>query len=401
MNIFSKMFCRTYQVVLRAASYVLPWRKAKMLDGANSILLLPEMMRSDGYNKVLIVTDKMLMQLGLLNGLLEQLKKDGVEYIIYDETVPNPTTENVMDAYRLYKDNGCQGVIAFGGGSPMDCAKGVVAKAAKPKKDLTKMAGILKIMKKTPPIFAVPTTAGTGSEVTLAAVITHAETHHKLVINDPMLIPEYVILDPVLTLGLPKSITASTGLDALTHAVEAFIGKSNTKRTKKMAIDATKYIFENLKKVYDDGQNIEAREKMLRASHYAGIAFTRAYVGYVHSIAHTLGGMYHVPHGLANAIILPHVLRWYGKSAHIALAKLADVVGITGNSAEEKANKFIEAIDDLKKYCQIPDKFDNVIKDEDIPQMVKYSCKESNPLYPVPKLMDKKEMVEFYNFLKA
>ncbi|HHX49243.1 MAG TPA: iron-containing alcohol dehydrogenase [Clostridiales bacterium] len=401
MNVFMKMWCRTYQFGFKIAMYFLPWRKAKTLVGENSLLLLPELIKSEGYDKVLIVTDKTLVKLGLINPLLEQLKKEQVEFVIYDETVPNPTIDNIMDAYKLYQEGNCQGVIAFGGGSPMDCAKGVAAKATRPKRDIAKMEGLLKVGKKTPPIFAIPTTAGTGSEVTLAAVITDSKKHHKLVINDPMLIPEYVVLDPVLTIGLPKHITATTGLDALTHAVEAFIGNTRTKDTKAQAIEATKLIFENIKKVYDNGEDIKARENMLIASNLAGKAFTRSYVGYVHSIAHTLGGQYKIPHGLANAIILPHILRWYGASAHKKLAVLGRAVGLSGENDEVISNKFIEEIEKLKKYCNIPDKFENVIKDEDILQMAEYSLKEANPLYPVPKLMGKNEMIDMYKHLKA
>lgn len=401
MNIFEKAWCRVYQFGFKIAMYFLPWRKAKTLVGANSLLLLPELIKADGYDKVLIVTDQGLVKLGLLDPLTKQLEKDGVKYIVYDKTVPNPTVDNVMEAYKIYIENDCQGVIAFGGGSPMDCAKGVVAKATKPKKDIVKMAGLLKIAKKTPPLFAVPTTAGTGSEVTLAAVITDSVNNHKLVMNDPMLIPAYVVLDPVLTVGLPKHITSTTGLDALTHAVEAFIGNTRTKHTKAQAIEATKLIFENIKTAYDDGSNLEAREKMLIASNLAGKAFTRSYVGYVHSIAHTLGGMYHIPHGLANAIILPHMLKWYGVKIYKKLAVLGRAISIEGESDEMISKQFIEQIELLKKYCAIPDKFENIIKDEDIPQMVKYSLKESNPLYPVPTLMGKKDMYNMYVHLKA
>lgn len=401
MNFFGKIWCRTYQAVLKLAMYCLPWRKAKTLQGSDSLLELPELIKSEGYNGVLIVTDKVLMKLGLLDALIEKLDKEGVRYVIYDETVPNPTVDNVMDGYKLFIDNECEGIIAFGGGSPMDCAKGIAAKAAKPKKPLTKMAGVLKILKKTPPVFAVPTTAGTGSEVTLAAVITDAEHNHKLVVNDPMLIPEYVVLDPNLTVGLPKHITSTTGIDALTHAVEAFIGNCLTKETYQQAITATKLIFENIRLAYDDGKNLKARENMLIASNLAGKAFTRSYVGYVHSIAHTLGGEYHVPHGLANAVILPHMLRWYGDKAYKKLAILGREIGLTGSDDAEVAEKFIKEIEDLKVYCDIPYKFENVIKDEDIDKLVKFSLKEANPLYPVPKLMGKEEMTQMYHDLQA
>lgn len=266
------------------------------------------------------------------------MEKAGVEYHVYDGVQPNPTIDNIEDAYKMYRDNHCEGFVAFGGGSSMDCAKIAAARVVRPNKSVPKMRGLLKIMKKLPPFFAVPTTAGTGSETTLAAVISDPRTHEKYPINDPVLIPRYAVLDAELTVGLPKSITSTTGMDALTHAVEAYIGHSNTKDTADKARKAVRMIFDNLQVAYEDGHNIEARSNMLLASYYAGVAFTRAYVGYVHAIAHNLGGMYGVAHGLANAVILPYVLEYYGESAHKRLAELADLTGITqpGMSDAEK-----------------------------------------------------------------
>jgi alcohol dehydrogenase class IV len=251
------------------------------------------------------------------------------------------------------------------------------------------MRGLLKITHKLPPLFAVPTTAGTGSEVTLAAVVSDPETHEKNACNDPKLRPKYAVLDPELTVGLPPHITSTTGMDALTHAVEAYIGKSNVKSTEEYAEKATKMIFENIEKAYTNGKDIEARDQMLKASFYAGQAFTRAYVGYVHAIAHNLGGQYGVPHGLANAIILPYVLEYYGETAHKRLAKLAEIAGVkTTGSDKEKAEAFIEAIKTLNKNMNIPDGFD-MVQEKDIPVIVERALKEGNPLYPVPKIMDK------------
>jgi len=282
----------------------------------------------------------------------------------------------------------------------MDCAKGIGARIARPNKSISKMKGLLKVGKKLPLLFAIPTTAGTGSETTLAAVITDDLTHEKYPINDFNLIPHYAVLDPLLTVKLPKHITSTTGMDALTHAVEAFIGSSNTKETKQMALDAVKLIFENIKTVYDDGSNIEARKNMQLASFKAGVAFTRAYVGYVHAVAHTLGGAYNVPHGLANAVILPYVLELFGKSAHKKLALLADHINLTdpNESNENKANAFIKAIKDLNSYMNIPNKLE--INENDFDLLSKRADKEGNPLYPVPKLMNAKELKEIYYLIK-
>ncbi|MDD7457814.1 MAG: iron-containing alcohol dehydrogenase [Clostridia bacterium] len=377
---------------------MLPYRKPELIEGVDSVKKLPAKIKELGYDSVLIVTDSVLMSLGLVDGLIEGLKAENIKVSLFDKTVPNPTIDNIEEALGMYNENGCQAIIAFGGGSPMDCAKGVGARVARPNKQIPQMKGLLKVLKKTPTLFAIPTTSGTGSETTLAAVVTNSETHEKYPINDFVLIPHYAVLDPTLTMGLPKHITSTTGMDALTHAVEAYIGNSTTKETREMARKATKLIFENLTKAYDDGKDLEARDNMQHASFYAGVAFTVSYVGYVHAIAHTLGGFYHVPHGLANSIILPYVLDYYGESAYKKLAELADVVGINGGSEEEKAKKFIQAIRDMNKYMNIPEKVSG-IKEEDIPTMVERALSEANPLYPVPRLMGKEEMTEMFKII--
>ncbi len=384
-----KAFYRTYQSVFKIAMFAFDWSEPIVLDGPGAIRRLPAFIRSKFIKKVLIVTDKGLMSLNLLDPLFKELDKEGIEYVVYDGTQPNPSIENIEDARQLYVDNGCEAVIAFGGGSPMDCAKAAAARVTNPRIPVKKMRGVLKLRHKLPPLFAVPTTAGTGSEVTLAAVVTDTATHEKNAINDPRLRPKYAVLDPELTVGLPPHITSTTGMDALTHAVEAYIGRSNVKSTEMYAEKATKMIFDNIEIAYADGKNIEARDQMLKASYYAGMAFTRAYVGYVHAIAHNLGGHYGIPHGLANAVILPYVLEYYGETAHKRLAKLAVIAGVkTDGTDAEKATAFIEAIKTLNKNMNIPDGFD-MIKEEDIPTIVERALKEGNPLYPVPKIMDK------------
>ncbi|MGN1444389.1 MAG: iron-containing alcohol dehydrogenase [Acutalibacteraceae bacterium] len=383
-----KAYYRAFQKVMKIAMYAFDWSEPLLLEGPGAIKKLPDLIKSKGLKNVLIVTDKGLMSLHILDGLFAKLEETGIEYVVYDGTQPNPTIDNIEDARQLYLDNNCEGVIAFGGGSPMDCAKATAARVTNPKLSVRKMRGVLKLHHKLPPLFAVPTTAGTGSETTLAAVVTDPTTHEKNAINDPRLRPKYAVLDPELTLGLPPHITSTTGMDALTHAVEAYIGKSNVKSTEHYAELATRLIYANIEEVYNNGKNIEARNAMLKASYYAGMAFTRAYVGYVHAIAHNLGGFYGVPHGLANAIILPYVLEYYGETAHARLAKLAVISGVkTDGTDAEKAEAFIESIKQLNRNMNIPDKFD-MIKEEDIPTIVKRALKEGNPLYPVPKIMD-------------
>ncbi len=383
------MYYRLYQGVFRVAVNFLDWTPPKIISGPGSVKKLPAVIKSKGLKKMMIVTDKGLMSLNLLDGLFEGLKAEGIDYVVYDKTQPNPSIDNIEEVRSLYLDNGCEGFIAFGGGSPMDCAKAAGARVVRPNKTVQKMRGQLKVIKKLPPFFAVPTTAGTGSETTLAAVVTDTKTHEKYALNDPRLRPGYAVLDPELTVGLPPHITSTTGMDALTHAVEAYIGHSNTKETSAKAEQATKMIFENLETAYNNGSDIHAREQMLLASHYAGIAFTRAYVGNVHAIAHNLGGFYGVPHGLANAIILPYVLDYYGDTAYERLARLSEFAGVAkdGQSDEEKAKAFIQEIRDMNARMNIPDKIDK-IQESDIPTIAQRALKEANPLYPVPKIMD-------------
>lgn len=397
MNKFRKLYCRTFQSVFKVALPFLPYRKPEILG---SVKELPGVLQKHGCERVLLITDSGIKKLGLTKRLEQSLSAHNISYTIYDKTVANPTTANVAEALSLYKTNECHAIIGFGGGSSIDCAKAVGACIAKPRQPLSKMKGILKVHKKLPLLIAVPTTAGTGSETTLAAVITDAETRHKYAINDFPLIPRYAVLDPKVTLSLPPFITATTGMDALTHAVEAYIGNSTTHGTRKNAEFAVKLIFENLDTAYENSSDLDARRNMLKASFYAGCAFTKSYVGYVHAVAHSLGGEYNVPHGLANAILLPSVLEAYGPCIYKKLHRLAVCAGIASKNVphEEGAKAFIQAIKDMKKHYGINDTVSE-IKEEDIPKLARYADKEANPLYPVPVLMDAKELEKFYYML--
>ena len=393
MKTLRKLYCRTFQFIMYTGSYALPWRQPALLEGENALRELPDLIAGKQCRSLLVVTDAQLVSLGLLDPLLEGLKKAQVHYTVFSNVQPNPTIDNVEEALALYHQNNCDSLLAFGGGSSMDCAKACGARVVKPNKSVSKMRGLFKVLHKLPPFFAVPTTAGTGSETTVAAVITDSRTHHKYPINDISLIPRWAVLDPTLTAGLPKHITAATGLDVLTHAVEAYIGRSNTSKTRRWAEEATRLVFENLEECYNNPGNLTARANMLKASYYGGAAFTRAYVGYIHAIAHTLGGFYGVPHGLANAIILPQMLERYGASVYKPLAALADVVGIKGDTLMEKAVLFTEAIKGMNLRMGIPTTFSQ-IKEEDIEMMSTYADKEGNPLYPVPVLMDKAALAD-------
>lgn len=397
MHPLKKAYCRTFQTVFKLALPLLPYRTPEMVD---SLEALPAVLQRHACGRVLIVTDPGIKRLGLTDRLEQALNENGIHYARYDKTAANPTTDHVAAAVALYRKEACTAIIGFGGGSSMDCAKAVGAQIAKPRQSLAKMKGILKVHKKLPLLIAVPTTAGTGSETTLAAVITDADTRHKYAINDFPLIPRYAVLDPDVTLSLPPFITATTGMDALTHAVEAYIGRSTTADTRQSARRAVKLIFENLDTAYTDGQNREARRNMLEASFHAGCAFTKSYVGYVHAVAHSLGGEYNVPHGLANAILLPFVLEEYGESIHKKLHELAVAAGIATPDTPDAqaAQAFIAAIQAMKQRFGIGDRVPE-IRERDIPKLSRYADKEANPLYPVPVLMDAAELTTFYHRL--
>lgn len=394
MNLFKKIYCRTFQTVFRLALPLLPYRKPKQLNDMDALVAL---LLKKRIHTVLLVTDQSIRSFGITKPLEEKLVQADIDCIIYDETVANPTTTNVEEAREKYLANDCQALIGFGGGSSIDCAKAVGARIAKPHQSLARMKGILKIHKKLPLLIAIPTTAGTGSETTLAAVIVDNETRHKYPINDFPLIPRYAVLDPEVTRSLPPALTATTGMDALTHAVEAYIGNSTTAGTRKDAIKAVQLIFQYIRPAYKDGSNMTARRKMLYASYLAGSAFTKSYVGYVHAVAHSLGGKYNVPHGLANAVLLPFVLEAYGDSAAAKLHQLAIAINISTEeeSDSEGAAKFIEAIKEMKRDLDIGDTIPE-IQEEDIPMLAHYAEKEGNPLYPVPKLMTAEELEQFY-----
>ncbi|MGN0961275.1 MAG: iron-containing alcohol dehydrogenase [Christensenellales bacterium] len=394
MNIFKKIYCRTFQGIMKIVLPLMPYREPKALEKVEDIAPI---LIEKAIKNVLLVTDKSIKELGLTKTLEKSLEDNKIKFKIFDKVVPNPTSANVENGLKIYNESGCGAIIALGGGSVMDCAKAIGARAVNPKKPLNKMKGLLKVKYPLPPLFAIPTTAGTGSETTVTAVITDSVTHHKYTINDFDLIPHYAVLDASLTLGLPKGLTATTGVDALTHSIEAFIGGATTENTRKNALESARLIFENLPKVVKDGSNIKARKEMLRASYMAGLAFTRSYVGYVHAIAHTLGGEYGVPHGLANAVILPYMLTEYGSSVYKKLKVMAVYCKIaeSGDSEQIATKKFIDRIIEMNEDFDIPKAFD-CIKEKDIPELAKKASAEANPLYPVPKLMSAKELEKMY-----
>ena len=377
-------WCRTFQSILKIGNYFMGYRMPKYMEGPGKIKELGAFLKQKHINDVLVITGSGMVRRGQVQPMLDGFSANGIRYTVQTYDTTDPTSDDVEAGYKTYKEKGCKSIVALGGGSRIDCAKGIAAKAVHPKKPISRLQGLLKVHRPIPPFVAIPTTAGAGSETTVAAVITDSKTHRKAAINDPFLIPKYAVLDPELTVGLPPYTTATTGMDALAHAVEAYTNHTyNTRLENGLAKEAVKLIHDNILAAFADGTNLEARQNMQRGAFYAGRAFTRGCVGYVHAVGHTLGGLYGVPHGLAMAVLLPHVMRQFGVSVHKRLAELADICGIDGASKAEKANAFICWIEQTNAKMGLPCKFD-MVQDQDIDQMITWAGKEANPLYPVP-----------------
>ena len=387
MNL-KKTYYLAYQDAVNIGARCLTWRRPIVTEGPGSLAAVPGLLRQEGVRRVLIVTGSSIGRT-LAPLLTAHLRGAGIQYHVFDKVEANPSVSTVEDIRKMYLSTGCQGFIALGGGSPMDAAKGAAARVARPDKTLAKMAGLFGVGRQLPPFIAIPTTAGTGSETTIAAVITDKETHHKFTLMDLHLVPKYAVLDSALTVGLPANVTAATGMDALTHAVEAYICRTyNTRESLADAEDAVRLVFANLENACRDGSDLKARSAMMTAAYKAGFAFTRAGVGNVHAIAHTLGGLYNTPHGLANAVILPIVLEDYGSAVYGKLARLAVIAGVAHDGSDEsKAKAFIAEIRAMNERMGLPDSFE-FIRDRDIPQMVAWALAEANPVYPVPVIYD-------------
>lgn len=384
---------RIEQWIICHLQRLLPWPQTEVMEGTDTMCNIPKLLAKNHTNQVLLITTEGTIRRGTLERLLKKMKEYHISYEIYDQVMPNPTIDCIEAAAKQYRKTKCQAIVAVGGGSVMDCAKIVGARVVKPSQTVSKMKGVFKIRKKLPDLYMVPTTAGTGSEITIAAVVTDAKEHLKYAISDTCLLPKYAILDPELTKGLSPAMTAETGMDALTHAVEAYTNLYSEEESDKRAKVAVQLIFKHLINAYDHGEDMVAREQMLKASFEAGKAFTRAYVGYVHAIAHAVGGMYNIPHGLANACILPRVLEAYGASVYQQLSELADAVGISGKTKKVKAELFISKIVEMNEYMGIPKGLTR-IQEKDVPELARRACKEANPAYPVPEIWSQKKMEE-------
>ena len=376
--------------VMRAVGVVtgsLPIPQPTLLVGSGASRRLGQTLCGFGHRKILIVTDRVVREMGLPDALTKALSKGGTAYVVFDAITPDAPIPVIERGIAFYEKHGCDAIVAFGGGSPMDAAK-TIALAVANKKHPRQLVGYFRGLHSPVPIYAVPTTAGTGSEVTVAAVIADPEANRKLTIVDTRLVPTMAALDAELMTGLPRHVTAATGMDALTHAIEAFIGQWATPYTDRMALASVGMIYDNLRIAYRSGQNLAAREQMALAATYAGLAFTRANVGYVHAIAHQLGGKYHTPHGLANAIILPHVLKFLSPAITEKLAILAvrAKLGKEGDRPTVLAKKFSDSVEALNRNLGIP-RYLDTLREADIPELAKAACWEADTNYPVPRYM--------------
>jgi len=355
--------------------------------GQGEIEACAKILHQVNSKKVLIVTDKVLTSLGITQHLVDILDKEQIQYQIFDEVTPDPTISQIAQGVEQFKQNQCDSFIALGGGSVMDCTKGIAASVVK-NKGISALSGLFRVRKALPPFIAIPTTAGTGSEATLVAVITDPVKKQKFTVIDPCLVPHFAVVDPLLMVGLPAKITAETGLDALTHAIESYIGLHATKFTKSNSLDAIERIFKNLPLAFNNGEDLIARTEMSIASYFAGIAFTRASIGYVHAIAHQLGGYYHIPHGLANAVLLPHVLAFSFDKAYKQYAEIAYAINLVSKDENETnaAHALVQAVKELNGMLKIQSSFSE-IQAGDIPVLAKRAVKEAYCDYPVPKQM--------------
>ncbi len=396
-----KIILRIYKIIIKLYVQTLRLQKTVILNQSNSSVEIAAIIKKKKFTSILIITDKTIIANKLHFKITKELKLKKIQHFIYDNVIPNPTVQNVNEASEIYRQNGCAAIIAIGGGSVIDCAKlaSVVVLSGKPVQSYDRLIPFIRARV---PLIAIPTTSGSGSEVTMSAVITDTARKKKMPISDKKLVPDYVILDPDYTKKLPKEITAATGMDALTHAVESYIGTWSFKESRQFAKDAVKLVLKNLEKAYSDGTDKDTRANMALAATYGGFAFRLSSLGYCHAVAHRMSELYAIPHGLANAIILPHVLDFSFESCYKKLAELAVYAEIGSDKKTEKENAelFIAKIKNMNRKMKIPAVIKE-IKNEDIPLIAKRAAAEANAIYPVPKIMNRKELTEFIFKLKG
>lgn len=382
---------RTYTAGLKIAALILPMPRPTLFSGPGSMNELLESMTELGFKRVLLVTDEGLVQVGIAGKVLKAAAQLDLQLDVFSKVQPDPTYDQVESGLEAYHRFHCEGILALGGGSAMDCAKVIAAKVTN-KRPIKKLAGLLKVWRMPVPLFAIPTTAGTGSEVTIAAVVSDPSSHIKTPLMDPKLVPLMAALDANLMIGLPPKITADTGVDALTHAIEAYVSRNATQETRAYSVAAIKLIFKYLPRVVAQGDDVEARHKMAMASYYAGLAFTKASLGYVHAFAHTFGAKYGISHGMANGLALLPVLRFSLSEIEPQLRKL-DALTTEGQSGEASAQHFLTHVESLFASIDIKQK-SALIKREDADALVDLILKEAHWNYPVPKFMSREECTQ-------
>ncbi len=362
-------------------------------SGAGSADQLCGHICQSGINRVLIVSDKEISRLGILERVLKGLRSRGVDIEIYDGVLPDPTFEQVEEGAVIMRSHSSEAVLGVGGGSCMDAAK-IIAAAATCEDNPRDWVGFSKIKHRVPPIFCIPTTSGTGSETTMGGVIKDSAKREKTIISDTKLMPVAAALDCELSMGLPPMITAATGMDALTHAIEAYISLWDRGTSKSSAAAAIRLIYRYLPTACSDGSNLDARESMSLAAYYAGMAINQVNVGNVHAIAHQLGGRYGIPHGIANAMVLPHILEFSKNETESMLSELGRLVGLGGvdSSDAEVAGAFIDSVSHLRAKIGIPSQSD-LIKAEDHSELADSAVKEGAG-YTVRKLLDRETALQ-------
>lgn len=388
-NIMNKIVVRSTQILIKLGTYFLSWKTPELIIGAGAVSKLSRILKADNCQRVLIVTGPHIGKSDMLKTLKSSLENLGINYIVFCDLSSDPSDIHVENGVNLYNNFKADSIVIFGGGSPMDCGKAIAARIARPEKSVSELKGTMKVLRKTPTVYAIPTTAGTGSETTIATVITDSKTHIKSSINDLSIMPKVAILDPELTIGLSEQLTLTTGLDALCHAVECYIkGTYGTHLEFDYALKAIKLIYENLPKVLENGNDINARQNMLLGSFYAGRAFTRTGVGYVHAIGHAVGARYGFSHGHMMSFFLPRVLKAYGNSANSRLNDIARNIGL------ESGKEFIDWIDKLIEKYHIS--LGNIeMADDEIDQMAELIDREANPLYTCPQVWNRYDIKKF------
>ncbi len=400
-NLTTRLKAKAQLAAVKVITLVVPSPRPLVLVGPNSSLKLCMTISQLGVKRVLLVTDAVLFGLGVIHPIDAELQKNGIHTTIFSGVTPDPTFSVVEAGLALLHQAQCDSVLAIGGGSAIDAAK-VIALSASNQKTPQQLVGILKGRKPSLPLFVIPTTAGTGSEVTIGAVLSDDQTHQKGLVLDPKVVPLAAALDPLIMQGMPKTVTADTGLDALTHALEAWMSEFASTETDFYAGAAVRLVFENLPLAWSDGSNLAAREAMALASHYAGLALNQAGLGYIHAIAHQLGAYYGVPHGRANAIVMPHVLAFNRKASEKRLALLAEQVGLVeGHFKPAQATEiFIQRVESLLVELQIDTRIPRIDR-KDFPEIIKGAFAEAHGIYAVPKYMSPQDAEKILHALKS